>query len=154
MKSFSRNSKRNQRKQFIDKGLLRRFRIYMVFLFIFLAVIVYDIFTNVIGLPLLVVGIAIGIAVGFFVGRMFDIRWHEENSKVISRMDKIGVVIIVVYLIFAVFRNQIFSLWIAGPTAGAFGFCFIAGMFIGRIWRMHIVISNILHDRGLVNKTS
>ena len=146
------SKRRHLRRRFVHRKIQVRLRIYAVILFALLALIAYDVLAGVIGLALAAVGIALGVVVGLFVWRMFNIRWHEESGKIIAEMDLIGVVVLVAYLIFAILRNWLFSVWIAGPMLGTFGFCVIAGTFVGRIWGTDRTIARILHSRGLLKR--
>ncbi|VVB75131.1 Uncharacterised protein [uncultured archaeon] len=139
-------------KRFVDRKLRMRMALFAIIILALLVLITYDIFMGAINAPLALAGILIGILVGFFAGRMFNITWHEESNKVVSRMDWIGIIVLVIYMIFAIFRTQIFSAWVSGPAAGAFGFCVIAGTLIGRFWSMRRKTIRILRKRGLVKR--
>lgn len=139
-------------KKFVDRKLRMRLLMFGGIIAALLVLIGFDIFTNAIDLPLALGGIVIGIVVGIFAGRMFNITWHEESGKVVSRIDKIGVVVLIAYIVFAIFRNQIFSFWVSASMLGAFGFCVIAGVMIGRVWSMGRAIWRVLHSKGIVEK--
>jgi hypothetical protein len=106
--------------------------------------VVYDILTQSIGVLLALGGILVGIIAGLIAGRMFDIKWHETDDKIVSRMDKVGALVLIAYLLFAFFRNSIFSLWVSGNELGVFGFCVVMGVMIGRLHSTKMKIRKLL----------
>lgn len=134
----------------VDKKLLFRLKIFAVVFVVMMGIILYDIFQNTITVPIAMGGIGIGILVGLISGRMFNIRWHEEKSQVISHVDELGVVIIILYIAFAVFRKQIFGHWLHGPLLTAFSFSFFAGTMVGRILTTGLSVRKVLHEQGLL----
>lgn len=54
-----------------------------------------------------------GFIIGYIVAkRMHKITWDEEASKVVGKMDTMGIMILVIYLLFAITRRWIFSYWL------------------------------------------
>ena len=114
-----------------------------------LGVIIYDLFQNTISFPLAVIAIGIGVLIGLVAGRMFKIHWHEEKNKVVSRLDELGIVILILYIGFAIFRGRIFGSWIHGSVLTAFTFAFFSGTMFGRFMTMGFKIRSILYGRGI-----
>lgn len=86
--------------QYLDPRLIRRLRIYIIVMLIMLVVIAFEVLESTFSIPLAIGGILIGLGVGTIVSRMYRLSWDEETSNVIGRIDWIGAVILVFYLIF------------------------------------------------------
>lgn len=99
-----------------DKSLLFRLRLFLVISLVLLGIIIYDLILREINLPLAVIGIGIGIAVGLVAGRMFKIHWHEEKQKIASRLDILGIAILILYIGFEIVRERLFSNWVNGSV--------------------------------------
>lgn len=140
-------------KQHVHRKLIYRLRMFLVIFVIMTSIIIYDIFSQIIGLPLAFSGISLGIVTGYLAGRISNIVWHEETSKVIARMDRMGFVFLALYLSFSVSRRWIFGHWIHGATLTAFSFSMAAGIMAGRLWSTRSQIRNILKDQGLIDNT-
>ncbi len=136
-------------KQHIDRKLLFRLRLFLAVSFIMLLIIIYDIFQNTISLPLAAAGVGIGILTGLIAGRMFNVLWHEEKRQIIAKLDRTGIVILLLYIGFAVSRRWFFSAWIHGPALTAFTFALLGGSMSGRFLSTGFNIRNILYTRGV-----
>ncbi len=132
----------------VDKKLIRRLRIFVVILAIMSGVLVYEVYISHIKILLLILGIFLGVGIGFIAGRMFSIEWHAEEEKVIGRLDRIGIVVLVLYIIFSFSRHFIFEHWLTGAILSAFTFSFIEGAMLGRILSMRFNIKRVLTEQG------
>jgi len=137
---------------YVERKLVFKLRRLAVVLIIISAIIGYDVLKSYINPLLAVAGIALGFYLGSFVGRYSNIHWHEETSKVISRLDRISIVILVLYLAFSFSKKWIFGHWIHGLTLTAFSFSIAAGVMAGRILTMRKQIREILRDKGFLPK--
>ncbi len=99
------------------------------------------------GLLLASSGLLIGIGLGFLAGRMIKVKWHEKRNKVISEMDRIGMIILIIYIIFEYNRNAIFGRWLEGATLTAFGFSILTGMMLGRFLNTKMDIEDVLKEK-------
>lgn len=109
----------------------------------------YNYFIN----PLLIVlGIMGGFVIGSVVGRYSNIHWHEETSKVVSKIDKISIIILILYITFSFSKKWFFGHWIHGPALSALSFSIAAGVMAGRILTIRKQIRGILIERGHLKK--
>jgi hypothetical protein len=92
------------------------------------------------------IGIFLGTSIGFLAGRMFRIFWDEEMSKVISQLDKTGVVFLVLYIGVELGRSWLFGHWLHGAELSAFGIIFLGGLLFGRFLAMTTNIKKILRE--------
>jgi hypothetical protein len=134
----------------IDKKLLYRLRIFLAIFIIMVCVIAYDVYVGTITVFIALDGLFIGILLGFVVGRVFHISWDYDRSKVIGRLDKIGIIILICYLIFSLFKFWILEQWLHGPLLTAFSLSIIAGIMLGRWISIGLNIRQVLYNRGMV----
>ena len=140
--------KRDIRRQYVHQKLRRRLKIFLVMLAVMSGVSIYDIIIDKISIYLALLAVGMGLCVGYLVGSISKIRWHEEESIVIAKMDRTGIVILILYISFSISRRWIFDHWIHGATLSAFSFSFAAGAIFGRFMTTRIKISKILKERN------
>ncbi|MES2930717.1 MAG: hypothetical protein V4665_02955 [Patescibacteria group bacterium] len=138
-------------KKHIDKSLRRRLNMFIVIFVALLGFILYDVVTHDFNPFLIIGGFVFGLAVGYAAGRMFHISWHEETAKVVARLDRIGIIILILYIGFSIARRWIFGLWLHGPVLTAFTFTFATGAILGRIMMMSKNIKSVLSGQGIYN---
>jgi len=137
-------------KEHVDKKLLRRLKMLALIVFVMASLLVYDVITSRINILFVIIGIIIGVGIGIIVGRMFSIEWHVEESKVISRLDLIGGIILIVYIVLSIFRHWIFAHWFTGAILSAFTISFAEGVMIGRILSLRFFIKKVLTEQGKI----
>lgn len=118
----------------VDRPIRIRVRIYAL-IFVVLAVIVV---VEAVGLgvrsvlPVLAC-LAGGLLVGGVASRMFRISWDAVSGRVIGRLDVVGGVVLVGYVLFSVFRTRLVGLWLEGDVAGVAGLAALAGVMAGQV---------------------
>jgi hypothetical protein len=117
----------------IDPRLRTRLRLYGIIFLVMLVVIIVDVVRNLISIPLALLALAIGTVIGLLLGRMYRLSWDEIETKVIARIDWLGGIILVLYILFAIFRNRLFGQWVTGAALGAFTLSLTAGTMLGRV---------------------
>lgn len=115
-----------------------------------LAIVLYDLYTGVSGLGLAILGIIIGLMIGFILGKFVGMKWHEDDKQVISRMDRLGLAAIVVYICFSLFRRQLFGQFIHGPALTAITFASVGGIMMGRMLAIVGNITKILKEQRIL----
>jgi hypothetical protein len=141
------NIKEHPAKKHIDRKLIFRIRIFYLIGIILTGLMLYDVLEGIIGFELSLGGFLLGLFLGFIATRMFIIHWHEEKAKVVSRLDTIGIVIMLLYVAFSASRTWLFGHWIHGSVLTAFTYSILAGVMIGRIAGMRLKIKNILSEK-------
>ncbi len=136
-------------REYLDKPLMNRIRLFFVILVLMVCLIAYDITDGTIGPVLSVIGFLVGLGTGFITSRIFNIHWKEGHSKVAFRIDRMGTIILIIYSIFTILRNEIFSQFVHRPQIWAFAFAFLAGVFLGRLLSMYVSIKKILLEKGI-----
>ena len=79
---------------------------------------------------------------------MHKISWDEEASKVIGKMDRVGIIILIIYILFAITRRWIFSHWLEGHALSAFVLSISCGAIISRLWFVRRKIREELKKAG------
>ena len=134
----------------VDKKLRFRLRLYSIISIVMFGIVLYEIFKNTLPLEFAVVGIFIGLFVGIISARMYNLSWNHDAKKIVSRLDMLGIIILTVYIVFAIFRTKLISYFVQGPVVGAISFSIIAGIMIGRVIGTRNAIIEILQEREII----
>lgn len=107
--------------------------------------IVYHIFRDGVS-PLWALGGFIpGLAIGFVLTRTKVLSWEPSEQVVVGTTDAVGIVILVVYILFILFRDRIIGSEVHDAAAvSLIGLALTAGAMLGRIYFTLRGIRNIL----------
>lgn len=131
----------------VSKRLMIRQGVFFVIVSILMAISIVNIFKETIGVILAGSGFLIALAIGLAMSRTFRIFWHEEQEKVVSQLDKLGAILLIVYICAEVGRKFIFQYWLSGAKLNAFGLIILTGLLLGRFLGTAIQIKNVLRVR-------
>jgi len=131
--------------QYIDQRLIKRLRIYIIIALIMLAVVTFEVLKGTFSIQFAIGGILIGLGIGTIISRMYHLSWDEETNNVIGRIDWIGAVILVFYLIFVFTRAHYMGYWIQGAPLLALILSITAGTMLGRVMTTEHGIDKILN---------
>jgi len=115
-----------------------------------LGVVLYEIFIKILPLEFAVVGIFIGLLLGIISARMYHLSWNHDAKKIVSRLDVIGIIILVLYMGFVIVRSRLIGYFVAAPVVGAVGFSTTAGVMLGRVIGTRNAIIEILKEREII----
>ncbi len=142
-------SSRKEVAVYVHRKLLFRLRRLAIFFIVVTGILIYEISESYIAGYLALVGFILGFTIGYIVGnRMHKISWDEEASKVVGKMDRIGIIILIVYILFAITRRWIFSHWLQGYSLSAFVLSISCGAIISRLWFVRRKIRETLKRAG------
>jgi hypothetical protein len=144
-----RSDKRKKAIKYIDKKLRNRLRIYFVISIILIVVVVYEITSRLVPFTFALLGVGVGILLGIVTARMFHLSWNHDAKKIVSRLDIFGGVILMLYIIFAIFRSQIISYFIHGSAVGGVSISIVMGIMIGRVLGTRGKIIKILKEQKI-----
>ena len=145
-------SKRKEVARFVHKKLLFRLRRLAIIFLIITGILIYEISNDYIAGYLASAGFVIGVAIGILVSRrMHNISWDAEATKAVTKMDRLGVMILIVYILFAVSRRWIFSHWLEGHALTAFTLSVSAGGMFGRLYYTRQKIRQVLKKEGFLH---
>ncbi|OZM71654.1 hypothetical protein CFN78_19245 [Amycolatopsis antarctica] len=129
-----RPGRRATARLYIDRPIRVKARIFLLVFAVALVIAIVDAVR--LGGPawlFVLAGLVAGGAVGMFASRMTHLRWDGFARKVVGRIDAIGAVVLVLYLLFSVFRSRIVDLWVHGPVGGATSVAVLAGVMAGQV---------------------
>ena len=135
---------KQNKHQYVEDRLIRRLRIYLVEMLAVFVAIGIEAAAGRFGLAFALLGVAIGFAVGVIVSRRFHLSWDEETNSVIARVDWIGVILLVGYLIFVFTKSYFLGAYVQGAALFALLLGITAGSMLGRILATRHGISKIL----------
>ncbi len=142
-------SSRKEVAAFVHKKLLFRLRRLALFFIVVTAILFYEISKNYIAGYLAIGGFILGFTIGYIIGnRMHYISWDTEAEKVVGKMDRIGIIILIIYILFAITRRWIFSHWLEGHALSAFVLSISCGAIISRLWFIRRKIREALKKAG------
>ena len=146
-------SKRKEVARFVHRKLLFRLRRLAIVFLIITGILFYEISQNYIAGYIAADGFLLGMVIGLLVARrMHNISWDAETNKAVTKMDRLGIIILVVYLLFAISRRWIFSHLFQGYALSAFSLSFGAGGMLGRLWTTRQKIRQILKQEGFLHQ--
>lgn len=119
-------------------------------LLVMLGIVLYEIFIKILPLEFAMVGVIIGLFIGIFTARMRHVSWDHDAKQIVSRLDIVGVIILVLYLAFVIIRSKLIGIFVAAPMVGAVGFSITAGVMFGRVIGTRNAIMEILKERELI----
>lgn len=146
-------SSRKEVKKFVHRKLLFRLRRLILFFLIIIGIMVYELVTYDVAAFVPAAGFFTGIIIGLLINpKMHKISWDAEASKAVTKMDRLGIIILVLYLLFAIFRTWIFSYWLHGYTLTVFSLSVAAGGILGRLYSTRQKIRQVLKEEGFLHK--
>jgi uncharacterized membrane protein YqgA involved in biofilm formation len=96
-----------------------------------------------------ILGLSIGLVIGLSVARIFKISWDKKAKQVISKFDTIGIIILVLYLAFEIFRTKIVGYFVNRHSVFAVSFAILAGVMYGRFLGIRGKIRQIFEEEGI-----
>ena len=145
-------SKRKEVGRYVHRKLLFRLRRLAIIFLIITGVLIYEVSHNYIAGYIAIFGFLLGMLIGLLVARrMHNISWDAETNKAVTKMDRLGIIILVLYLLFALSRHWIFSHWFQGYALSAFSLSVAAGGMLGRLWTTRQKIRQILKQEGFLH---
>ncbi len=96
-----------------------------------------------------IVGIVIGLIIGLSVSRIFVISWDGKAGQVISKFDTVGIILLVMYIVFEIFRTKIVGYFVNRHSVFAVSFAILAGIMYGRFLGIRGKIRQIFEEEGI-----
>jgi len=137
-------------KQHVERKLIIRLRIFFIVFILLTGIIIYEVDRQYLPASACVGAVMMGMLMGAVFVRRKRIYWEEETSRVIARMDRIGIGLLVIYIIFLITRHWILHQWLRGDELTAFSFSLAAGAMLGRLLSIRSQIRQILKERKLI----
>lgn len=121
-------------RRHIDRSIVLKVRIYSVIALVALLIMIVEIFmSSAAAWWGCLIGLAGGVGIGMLASRMQKLSWNAFESKVVAAFDAVGVVVLIGYIVFAVFRTRIVAAWFPADIVAPVGMAVLAGLMIGQI---------------------
>lgn len=133
-----------QYKEKVDIGLISRQRIFFVIITIFIIIDIVNVINGKISTLLAISGFLLTTILGLILSRIFKIHWHTEKQKVVSRLDILGVIFLVFYMIIEIGRKWFLGHWLSGASLSSFVLIIPTGLILGRFLGTSMKINKIL----------
>lgn len=115
-----------------------------------LLLVLWDIATGALTIPIALIGIVIGAIIGFFSSRIFHLSWDKDGEKVVGRIDTIGWIVLALYIVFEIIRSTLFAtIFASASSPTAVTFAFIAAALIARVFGLRGRILKILEEEQI-----
>jgi hypothetical protein len=137
-------------KKYVERKLMRRLRIFFVVFIILIGVIIYEISQQYLEASACVGAMMLGMLSGAVFVRRKRIYWEEETSQIIARMDRIGIGLLIIYILFSVIRHFFLHNWLHSHRLTAFSLSLTAGAMLGRLLSIRSQVRQILKERDII----
>lgn len=101
----------------VSPKVVNRLRMLLVMSLIFLVLAVWHLVIDFDQWRWALIGIGIGVAIGGLLSMFDDYVWHEGEARVVRDTNFLAVVLLVLYILFTISRNDILDDWITRPAA-------------------------------------
>ena len=125
--------KERSKRQYIEDRLIKRLRIYLIVMLVIFAVIVIEILAGRFDIAFASIGVLIGLVIGIIISRSYRLSWDVETNNVIGRIDWIGAILLVCYLVFVFTKSYFLGFYVQGGQLFALLLGITAGTMLGRI---------------------
>ena len=135
---------------FVERKLLIRLRLFFLIFALLVVAIFREVARQHITSSTSIGAVMLGMLLGGVFVRRKKIYWEEETSRVIARMDRVGVILLVLYIAIAIIRHFLVDQWFHGKQLVGFSFSFAAGTMLGRLLSMRSQIRQILKEKNII----
>ena len=134
----------------MEKKLLLRLKLFFAVFALLVVVIFYEVSRDHVRGSTAIGAMMLGMMLGAIFVRRKRIYWEEDTSRVIARMDRIGIALLIIYIMMAVLRHLLLSHWVQGAQLIGFSFSIAAGTMLGRLLSMRSQIRQILKEKNII----
>lgn len=140
-----------QRSSLLDRKVRLNLRLFFLIAVIMLGLLIYHVARGDGSLGWALLSLALGGVVGGIENRVNVLDWDDARHVVVSRMDALGVVVLVLYVFFLFIRDRLLGRWIDdAPLLSMIGLGLTAGTMIGRVFLTRHGIRQVLADAGML----
>ena len=145
---------RDNYKERISPSVLNRLRMLLVLALIFLVLAIYHLVVDTSEWRWALIGLAMGMVIGGLLTIFDDYVWHEGEARVVRDTNVLATILLVLYIIFTISRNQILDDWITRPASLGMTTAWLSvGVMLVRIHRMRREITQVLKQQFMPKKS-
>ncbi len=137
----------------IHKKLIFRLRLFLGIFIAMLIIIAYELAIGYSNIFTVLMTLLLSYGLGFLGARRMKIYWHAETSKVMKRMDTIGIFILIAYLAFSIARRTLLGYWFHGRELSVVLLSIAAGLTLGRFMGVRWRIKRVLVKEHIIPGT-
>jgi hypothetical protein len=137
----------------VDRRIVRQVIVLAVVALVLLGFVVWQVVRDTLGPGWAVGGLLVGSAVGIVASRTKRLQWDERTGRVISRIDRIGAVLLVAFLLSIIIRSWVLGHWVEGAALSALGLSITAGTLAGQALATRRGVREVLNSAGRVGST-
>ncbi len=143
------NERSGSDRKWIERSLVIQFRIFSVLALVFTIVLIVRIANGSVSLLSAIAGLLGGMVVGVILTRARNLRWNEQETMIVKRMNAFGGTMLVWYVLFLFNRTSILrGLFDTSnaATIAALGIAITAGIMLGRVLSMRRSLRYLLQS--------
>jgi hypothetical protein len=133
----------------LDKRMRFRLHLYFLISLILIGVLMFNVLRGTLRVDFGLLGLVAGIGIGIISSRMFHISWSKDAKKVVSRLDTLGIGILILYFLFEILRGTIVGFFTHDIQVATTGFAVLAGIMFGRAIGTRGRIIQILEEQEI-----
>jgi hypothetical protein len=130
--------------------ILRQLILFTIIAIVMFGVVIFDATQSHINALWVISGAVAGIIIGYLVGKIFNIRWHEDTHKVITGVDRLGFVLIVAYIVFRLASDRLLDHLFHGEDLTIMTYSLLGGILIGRAFSVGRRVVAILREQKII----
>lgn len=134
-------------RHYVSKRLKRRIAMYFLISLFILGIVIYHIIVDKVNFIYPITAIFVGMLIGIIASRMFKISWDHGAQEVIYTFDVVGILFLIAYIIFALYRDRIIEHFVKGPSVVAVSFAVVAGLMYGRVLGISRQIVQVVEEQ-------
>ncbi len=143
------NERSGSDRKWIERSLVIQFRIFSVLALVFTIVLIVRIANGSVSLLSAIAGLLGGMVVGVILTRAQNLRWNQQETMIVKRMNAFGGTMLVWYVLFLFNRTSILrGLFDTSnaATIAALGIAITAGIMLGRVLSMRRSLRYLLQS--------
>lgn len=135
-------------KNRVSPKLITKLRILIVMSLIFLAIALWHLIRDTHEWRWALIGIALGMVIGLVMTMFDQYVWHEGEERVVNTTNIFATIMLVLYIVFSISKNEILDDWITRPTALGMATSWLSfGVLSVRSHRLRREIFSVLKDQ-------
>lgn len=139
--------------ELISSDIRTRLWVLIVIVAIKLLILVQLLFFRDVSWWWVVAGVVPGLIIGKLADRMYLHSWDMSQGAVVARMDKLGTIVLALYLLYLIFRNDIVEAGFGrGDIASVVVTSLAATVILVRILLTFEGITNVLREAGVLDE--
>jgi len=140
-----------QHRHILHKRLKRRLILFPLIAFIMFIVIIVDAILNNVQPLWIIAGGLLGLGVGYLVGLIYKIYWHEDKQKVVSGIDRLSVLLIIVYVAFRIGSEHLIGEFVHGHELTIVTYSILGGILFGRMLGVLHKVDRVLASKSVLD---